>query len=88
MRETVLYGTSRSLASLPVSSAGKTGTAQFDARDPNRSHAWYAAYAPFEDPQIAIVVLIEDGGEGGVNSVPVVKETLDWWAKNRYQKQP
>ena len=83
MRGAVLEGTARALSSISVSSAGKTGTAQFDAKDPNRSHAWFTAYAPYEDPQIAIVVLIEDGGEGGINSVPVAKEVLDWWGKNR-----
>ena len=83
MRQAVLEGTARSLASISVPAAGKTGTAQFDARDPNRSHAWFTAYAPYDDPQIAIVVLIEDGGEGGVNAVPVVKEAMDWWGKNR-----
>ncbi|KKW22431.1 MAG: Penicillin-binding protein PbpA2 [Parcubacteria group bacterium GW2011_GWA2_51_12] len=83
MRGAVLEGTARALSSISVSSAGKTGNAQFDAKDPNRSHAWFTAYAPYEDPQIAIVVLIEDGGEGGINSVPVAKEVLDWWGKNR-----
>ncbi len=83
MRLAVTAGTARSLETLSITSAAKTGTAQFDSKNPNRSHAWFAAFAPFEDPQIAIVVLIEDGGEGGVNSVPVAREVLDWWAKNR-----
>ena len=84
MRQTVLSGTGTSLQRIPISSAAKTGTAQFDARNRNRSHAWFTAYAPYEDPQIAITVLIEDGGEGGINSVPVVREALDWWSRNRY----
>lgn len=87
MREAVVGGTARALNSLGVAVAAKTGTAQFDAKDPNRSHAWFAAFAPYDDPQIAIVVLIEDGGEGGVNSMPVVRETLDWWIKNRLSGQ-
>lgn len=87
MRQAVTEGTARTLASLPITSAAKTGTAQFDARNPNRSHAWFVAYAPYEKPEIAIVVLIEDGGEGGVNSAPVVKDVLQWWAANRYLKQ-
>lgn len=84
MRQAVLEGTARSLQQLPITSAAKTGTAQFDARNASRSHAWFTAFAPYENPQIAIVVLIEDGGEGGVNSMPVVRDTLNWWAKNRY----
>lgn len=86
MRAAVTEGTARSLNSLPIAVAAKTGTAQFDSRDLNRSHAWFSAFAPYDNPQIAIVVLIEDAGEGGINSVPVVRQVLDWWAKNRYNK--
>ena len=86
MRQAVLEGTAKSLGALPITSAAKTGTAQFDAKHPERSHAWFTAFAPYENPQIAIVVLIEDGGEGGVNSMPVVRDTLNWWALNRYLK--
>lgn len=87
MRQAVLEGTAKSLGVLPITSAAKTGTAQFDAKNPNRSHAWFTAFAPYENPQIAIMVLIEDGGEGGVNSMPVARETLKWWAENRYLKR-
>ena len=85
MRDNVIHekGSGRQLASLPISSAGKTGTSQFDGSDPSRTHAWYTAYAPYEDPQIAIVVLVEAGGEGHAAAVPIVKNALDWWAKNR-----
>lgn len=76
-------GSGRSLQSLPISSAGKTGTSQFDGADPKRTHAWYTAYAPYEDPQIAITVLVEAGGEGHAAAVPIVKNALQWWAENR-----
>ncbi len=83
MRETVLSGSGRLLNTLPITSAGKTGTSQFDGSDPKKTHAWFTAYAPYEDPQIAITVLVEAGGEGSSVSVPIVKEVLNWWAKNR-----
>ena len=86
MRETVLKGSGRQLATLPISAAGKTGTSQFDESDPSRTHAWFTAYAPYEDPQIVITVLVEAGGEGHIASVPVVRQVLEWWAKNRYKK--
>jgi penicillin-binding protein 2 len=66
-----------------VSIAGKTGTAQVarHSRKPgddlarhyyvNRDHAWFAAVAPAEAPQIAIVTLIEHGGAGGEHAAPV-----------------
>jgi len=84
MREVILSGTSKTLQDLPISVAGKTGTAQFDnSGDLSRTHAWYTAYAPFEDPEIVITVLVENGGEGSSTSVPVVKEALKWWSENR-----
>jgi len=86
MRENVVSGSGRQLNTLPISSAGKTGTSQFDGSDPNRTHAWFTAYAPFEDPQIVITVLVEAGGEGHAVAVPVVRDALSWWAENRYGK--
>jgi len=88
MRETVLSGSGRLLNTLPISAAGKTGTSQFDGSDPKKTHAWFTAYAPFEDPEIVITVLVEAGGEGSSVSVPVVKEALKWWAENRYKRNP
>ncbi|QQS22635.1 penicillin-binding protein 2 [bacterium] len=83
---TTAKGSGRQLASLPITSAGKTGTSQFDGSDPSRTHAWYTAYAPYEDPQIAITVLVEAGGEGHAAAVPIVKNALQWWAENRMGK--
>lgn len=79
-------GSGRQLASLPITSAGKTGTSQFDGSDPSRTHAWYTAYAPYENPEIAITVLVEAGGEGHAAAVPIVKNALEWWAQNRMGK--
>lgn len=86
MRQTVTSGTARSLNSLPITAAGKTGTAQFDGANPAAAHAWFTAFAPYENPQIAIVVLIEAGGEGSSVSEPIVKDALQWWAQNRFLK--
>ncbi|MBL8030513.1 MAG: penicillin-binding protein 2 [Candidatus Doudnabacteria bacterium] len=86
MRETIISGSGRQLLSLPITSAGKTGTSQFDGSDPKKTHAWFTAYAPYEDPQIVITVLVEAGGEGHAAAVPVAKHALEWWAKNRLNK--
>lgn len=88
MRENVIgtNGSGRQLATLPVSSAGKTGTSQFDGSDPSRTHAWFTSYAPYEDPQIVVTVLVEAGGEGHAAAVPIAKNALKWWADNRYGK--
>ncbi len=81
MRGTVTYGSASSLNSLPVTVAGKTGTAQWGTSKAN--HSWFTGFAPYEKPQIAITVLLEEGSEGSSTSVPVAREVLDWWAKNR-----
>jgi len=73
-----------------VKVAGKTGTAQvirmaadFKKGDMNRmplkyrDHAWFAAYAPFEDPQIAVVVLVEHGGYGGAAAAPIARKVIE-----------
>ncbi len=84
MRETVLDGTAKRMQSLPISSAGKTGTAQFDNNE--KEHAWFTAYAPYEQPQIALTVIVEGGGEGGAAALPIAQEGLRWWAEHRYKK--
>ncbi len=86
MRQTVTLGSGRSLLDVGVDVAGKTGTAQFDARDLTRTHAWWTSYAPFDDPQIAFTVLVEAGGEGHSAAVPIAKDVYTWWAQNRYKK--
>jgi len=54
----------------PIEVGGKTGTAQFKGRD---SYAWFVGFAPFDDPQIAVAVMIGQGGHGSYAS-PVAKD--------------
>lgn len=77
MREAVTYGSARYLNYLDVSSAGKTGTAQWSSVKNN--HAWYIGFAPYEEPKIAFVVLIEEGDEGSTVAVPVAYDILNWY---------
>lgn len=76
-------GTAKALSVPGVSVAAKTGTAEFfDPKIgllPNKRlpyHAWITAYAPFEDPEIAVVVFIYNGGEGSVTALPVAQDIL------------
>ena len=69
--------------------AGKTGTAQVQRRPSldgvdddrawyfNRSHAWFAGFAPAGDPEIAIVVLVEHGGAGGRYAAPIATQIIE-----------
>ncbi|MBI2607728.1 MAG: penicillin-binding protein 2 [Candidatus Doudnabacteria bacterium] len=83
MRQTVTAGSAASLNSLPIEVAGKTGTAQFSSQNSNLTHAWFTSYAPASNPQIALTILVEAGGEGGSAAVPVAREVYQWWAENR-----
>jgi penicillin-binding protein 2 len=48
-----------------------------DAHDNSAAHAWFVAYAPFENPQIAVVVFVYDGNEGSATAVPVAKTIME-----------
>ncbi len=67
-------------ARLPgIDVAGKTGTAQIIANSDaarGQDHAWFAAYAPAEDPQVVVVVLVERGGRGGQAAAPIARQIL------------
>jgi penicillin-binding protein 2 len=71
--------------------AGKTGTAQvvgmkqgekYDASkidERHRDHAWFIAFAPAEQPKIALVVLVENGGHGGGTAAPIARKVMDYY---------
>lgn len=80
-----------------VDMAGKTGTAQVSQVAPrgsdqsqvayfNRDHAWFAGFAPAVSPEIAIVVLVEHGGGGGKNAVPVAMRVVRDWQKMKQER--
>ncbi len=71
MRQAVTSGSARSLGDLPVAVAAKTGTAQWNSA--KATHAWFTSFAPYDDPQLVVTVLIEEGGEGSSVSAPVAK---------------
>jgi penicillin-binding protein 2 len=94
MRGAVTYGTATG-ANLPyVNVAGKTGTAEYcdDVARPLGlcipgswpAHAWFTAYAPYEDPEVVILGFVYNGGEGSLVALPVVTETLEayWRLRN------
>lgn len=65
----------------PIDVAAKTGTAQFGTED--KTHAWFTSFAPYEDPQIVISVIVEGAGEGYEAAAPVAKDVLKWWSEHR-----
>lgn len=81
MRENVISGSGMSISVLDVESAGKTGTAQYAGNQ--KSHAWYTVYAPYEDPEIVMAIMVEGGGEGHLAAVPIAKNILHWYFGER-----
>jgi len=73
MRQAVTEGSSRALANLAVAAAGKTGTAQFSGG----THAWFTCFAPYENPEIVITVIVEGGGDGHAAALPVARSGLN-----------
>jgi penicillin-binding protein 2 len=74
MHEVVAKGTGW-LGSVPgIEVAGKTGTAQNPHGD---DHAWFIAFAPYEDPVIAMAVIVENGGGGGAVAAPIASKCME-----------
>ena len=58
----------------PIAIAGKTGTAE---NPHGQDHGWFVAYGPFEDPRIAVAVIVEQGGYGASSAAPIAKKILE-----------
>jgi penicillin-binding protein 2 len=98
MKQTIYgkLGTGRKLnLDLDYTLAGKTGTAQVFGLDPEeeyiaenyeeklRDHALFTAFAPIEDPQVAIAIIVENAGSGSSKAAPIAKSLLDvYFSKN------
>jgi len=61
---------------LKVSCAGKTGTAEVGVGANRRKNTWIIAFAPFENPTMAIAMVIENGESGGLTTAPKVHNVL------------
>ncbi|GAB4331021.1 MAG: penicillin-binding protein 2 [Calditrichia bacterium] len=73
MRQVVDGGTGQAASIYGIPSAGKTGTAE---NPHGKSHAWFIGFAPYENPEIAICVLVENGGSGGGVAAPIAGKYL------------
>jgi penicillin-binding protein 2 len=93
-------GTARSVAvDAHFRTGGKTGTAQVyklaadkkknqeEVPEHLRDHAWFIAFAPVEEPRIAIAVVVEHGGGGSTAAAPVARATLDVWLDQELERE-
>ncbi|QID16368.1 penicillin-binding protein 2 [Nitrogeniibacter mangrovi] len=89
----------RAFAGAPYAVGGKTGTAQVyslrgsrykegDVAERLRDHSWFIAYAPAEDPKIAMAVLVENGGFGSRSAAPIARQVLDYYLLGKRPEGP
>jgi penicillin-binding protein 2 len=77
-------GTARLAAhSSIVTIAGKTGTAQTTNSKKGKDDAWFVAYAPVENPEVAIVVMVENGGHGASAAAPIAKKAIEAFMQSK-----
>ncbi|MDO9596477.1 MAG: penicillin-binding protein 2 [Azoarcus sp.] len=89
----------RAFAGAPYDSGGKTGTAQVyslkgskyvagQVRERLRDHSWFIAYAPAENPKIALAVLVENGGFGAQSAAPIARQVIDYHLLGKRPNEP
>ena len=75
MKNVVENGTASALNGRGYTVAGKTGSAEFDEN--GSSHSWFVGYSNVDDPDIAIAVIVENGGTGSEAAVPIAANVFD-----------
>jgi len=76
MNSVVTDGTASRLNGLAYTAAGKTGSAEYGTIKGD-SHAWFTGYAPVDNPEICVTIIIEGAGAGGDYAVPIAKRIFD-----------
>lgn len=75
LHDVTKYGTAASsFRGFTVDIAGKTGTAE---NSQGRDHGWFVAYGPFDNPNIVVAVIVENGGYGSQSAVPIGRKILE-----------
>lgn len=75
MKNVVEYGTASALNGRGYTAAGKTGSAEFD--EYGSSHSWFIGYSNVDDPDIAVAIIVENGGTGSQAAVPIAASIFD-----------
>lgn len=76
MADVVTEGTASRLDGLSYTAAGKTGSAEYGTVKGD-SHAWFTGFAPAENPEVCVTIIIEGAGAGGEYAVPIAKRIFD-----------
>lgn len=80
-------GTARSIKLPDINIAGKTGTAQNPTGN-KKDHAWFIGFAPYENPKIAVAVLVENAGFGATHAAPIAKAVIQEYLKPKKNYHP
>jgi penicillin-binding protein 2 len=99
MDDSTRFGTAtRTFAGAPYRAGGKTGTAQvyslkgqtYDkhGEERTRDHSWFIAYAPIEQPKIAVAIIVENGGFGAVSAAPIARQLFDAFLLEKRTDKP
>ncbi|MFH5883066.1 penicillin-binding protein 2 [Halalkalibaculum sp. DA3122] len=84
MRRVVTDGSGRWYANLDsIKVAGKTGTAQ---NPHGRDHGWFISFAPLENPQIVVAVLVENAGYGSISAAPIASLVIEQYLKGEIER--
>jgi penicillin-binding protein 2 len=78
-------GTAHLMVDLPFEITGKTGSAQIEGN--KYENAFFVGFAPKDNPQIAILILVEKARQGSLNAVPIAKDVLNWYYENRMKNK-
>ena len=81
MTSVVTTGTARKLNGLSYTAAGKTGSAEYNLVKED-SHAWFTGFAPAQNPEISVTIIVERIGSGGDYAVPIAKRLFDAYFGN------
>ncbi len=76
MTAVVEEGTASKLDGLDYTAAGKTGSAEYN-NVKGDSHAWFTGFAPAEDPEVCVTIIVEGAGSGGDYAVPIARRIFD-----------
>lgn len=76
MRSVVTYGTAKRMNNKEYTIAGKTGSAEF-SDSTQSTHSWFTGYAPYDDPEICVTIILEDAGAGNLYATPMALKIFD-----------
>lgn len=82
MVSVVQKGTATKLKGLEYTAAGKTGSAEYN-NVKGDSHAWFTGFAPAENPEVCVTIIVEGAGSGGDYAVPIARRLFDSYFREK-----